>query len=382
MISPEQRKGLRTWIEVDTSAIRKNYETFRGLISPACKMMSIVKSNAYGHSLVDFSKTIEEIGADWLGVDSVMEGLALRREGITIPILVLGFTLPEKFAEAAENDLSLTLSNAAFFEFLKEEILRTVLKKKLKVHVKVDTGMHRQGFLPHEKEMLSAKLKEFEERLEVQGLYTHFSAAKKPSSPDYTKHQIEEFTLWRELFKRDGRTIIAHASATAGTILFPEAQYDMVRIGAGLYGIWPSSEVETALKEKLTLIPALSWKTLIGEMKKLPKGEHVGYDLTATLERDSTIAVCPVGYWHGFPRALSNIGRVLVKGKMCKVLGRVSMDMIVIDVTDVPAPALLDEVVIIGKSENAELTLNDFANGASHYEAITRINPLIKKIFF
>ncbi len=385
MISAEQKKGLRTWIEVDSAAVRKNYETFRSLVSPACKIMAVVKSNAYGHSLIDFSKTVSELGADWLGVDSVVEGLALRREGITTPILILGLTLPDMLSQAAEHDLSITVSHFAYFDWVKK-ISRTVLDtKKLKVHVKVDTGMHRQGFVAAQKDELMRALHAAGDALEVQGLYTHFAAAKDPATLDYTESQIEGFAAWKKVFKAEGFSPLVHASATAGAILFPDSQYDMVRLGAGLFGLWPSSKVRDSFEKKLSLTPALSWKTILGEIKHLPKKACIGYDCTEELSRDSVIAICPVGYWHGFPRSLSGTGVVLVGGVRCKVLGRVSMDMMIIDITDVPSPMLLDEVVIIGKSEGEEITSYEFADrlpGASHYEAVTRINPLIKRIYY
>lgn len=381
MISPEQRKGLRTWVEVDRTAIAHNYQTFRTLIGTECKMMAVVKSNAYGHSLIDFSNEIARLGADWLGVDSVVEGLALRREGITLPILVLGFTLPEMFKEAAEHDISVTVSTLTFFEFLKNESF----SKKLKVHVKVDTGMHRQGFMFHQKEALFIGLDAAKDRVVIEGLYTHFAAAKDPSSLKYTLNQTEEFVTWKTAFATHGLTPITHASATAGTILYPDSRFDMVRIGAGLYGLWPSVKMRKRFEKKVPLELALTWKTLIAEIKYLSEDSGIGYDLAEKLKRDSMIAICPVGYWHGFSRSLSGIGEVLVKGERCKVLGRVSMDMIVIDVSDVVKPTVLDEVVIIGTDGPEEMTPYEFADkspGASTYESLTRINPLIKRLYY
>ncbi len=383
MIPHKMRLGLRTWIEIDTNAIKTNYQVFRKLIPAKTKLMAVVKSNAYGHSLIDFSQKITELGADALGVDSVMEGLALRREKITVPILILGFTLPEMLEEAAQNDLAVTISNA----YLLEEIKKKTFSKKLKIHIKVDTGMHRQGFLPADKEHLLTLLKACAEKIEVEGLFTHFAAAKDPSSLDYTCEQIDLFTEWKKDLEVAGYKFLSHASASAGTILFPEAHLDMVRVGIGLYGLWPSSQVRDTFEANLKLTPSLAWKTIIAETKKLPKGSFIGYDLSEKLERDSVIGICPIGYWHGLPRYLSNVGVVLVKEKRCKILGMVSMDMVVIDLTDVGSPVIGDEVVVIGKSEGEEITAYEFADmgsapRASHYEAITRINPLIKKLYF
>ncbi len=371
--------GFRTWIEIDRRAIRRNYAVFRSRISPQTKLMAVVKSNAYGHNITEFSKELEELGADFLGVDSVVEALTLRREGIRKPILVLGFTLPENFTAAVGNDIALSLSS---FDTLRA-LTRGTFKRPVSVHIKVDTGMHRQGFLPEEREKVVSFLKAHRKELSVDGLFTHFASAKNPSFPAYTHLQLREFEQWRQAFFRAGFTPRCHAAATAGTLLFPESHFDMVRIGIGLYGLWPAKEVEEYFSGKITLAPALSWKTVVGEVKKLPRGSKIGYDCAETLERDSTIAVCPVGYWHGYPRALSSIGHVLVAGKKCRVLGRVSMDMIIVDITDVPKAAAGSEVVLLGRSGKGEISAEYLAalQDVSWYELLTRLNPLIKRVY-
>ncbi|MEK7081636.1 MAG: alanine racemase [Patescibacteria group bacterium] len=368
------RNGLRTWIEVDCPAIEKNYKLFRSLIPSKTKLLAVVKSNAYGHGLVDFTKELERLGTDWFGVDSVVEALTLRREGIKIPILVLGYTLPEKFKEAAAHDISITVSS---FETLKA-LQKNHFPKPLKIHIKVDTGMHRQGFLPQDLPKVISFLK-----IKPEGLYTHFAMAKNPAFPEYTRRQIAEFEQWRAAFTKIGLSPIYHASATAGVLIFPEAHFDMVRVGIGLYGLWPAKEIESYFASRLTLKPVLSWKTIISEIKELPKGAKIGYDCVETLQKDSRMAVCPIGYWHGYPRALSGIGFVLVNGQRAKILGRVSMDMIIVDVSDITGAKVGAEVVLIGKQGKEKITVNELANlsDTSHYEFVTRINPLIKRIY-
>ncbi len=370
-MSHTARQGLRNWIEIDRKAIAYNFKVFRGLIPKRTKLMAVVKSNAYGHGLVDFAQEVERLGADFLGVDSMTEALALRRQGITIPILVLGYTLPELIAEAAEKNISLTVSS---FEAL-EAIQKARLPKPLKVHIKVDTGMHRQGFLLIQQKTLLSKLKTQTAKIKVEGLFTHFAAAKNPAFPKDTQNQVAEFTQWIGAFKKAGLTPILHAAATAGTLLFPETHFDMVRIGIGLYGYWPAQEVKAYLKDRLTLMPLLVWKSLITEIKSLKKGSRVGYDLTETLTSDSRVAVVPIGYWHGYPRSLSSIGRVVVRGSECRVLGRVSMDMLTIDTTNVPNARVGNVVEIILDETTASLA------DSSVYELITRLNPLIKRLY-
>jgi alanine racemase len=377
--------GLRTWLEISKKAIAHNYHIFRNLIPKSCKILSVVKSNAYGHNLVEFAQIQEKLGTDFVGVDSVVEALTLRRDGIKIPILVLGYTLPEMIKEAARKNISIAVSN---FESL-SAVVKT--KVKIRVHIKVDTGMNRHGFF--EKDILkvlkilksngSTSLTTSGRNIIVEGLFTHFSMAKDPHSRSYTNSQIKKFNKWRDDFIKVGFNPICHTSATSGTLLYKDAQYDMVRIGIGLYGIWPSEEARKHLEKKIKLLPALSWKTIVAEVKKIPKGEKVGYDGTAITKRNSTLAILPLGYWHGFPRALSNIGYVLINGKKAKIVGRVCMDIIMVDITDIKNVKVGDEVVIIGRSGRAEITADDISKiiKGSTYELLTRINPLIKRIY-
>lgn len=384
-----ERSGLRTWIEVDQKAIRHNFGVFKSLISRKTnpprngrvKLMAVVKSNAYGHGLIDFSKEMEKLGADALGVDSMTEARALRREGVKLPILVLGYTMPELFAEAVKDDISLTVSTVDTLRSL----AKAKLPKPLKVHIKVDTGMHRQGFLLQDLPRVLSKLNAKRSTLNAstEGLFTHFAAAKNPAFPKDTKKQLAEFQMWMTAFKKAGLHPICHAAATAGTILFPSAHLDMVRVGIGLYGLWPAPEVKEYFKGRITLWPALVWKSIITEVKKLSAGSRIGYDLTEELRHDCVVGIVPVGYWHGYPRALSSIGRVMVRGKECKVLGRVSMDMLIVDISGVRRSKAGDEVVVMGGADSLPISAEGLARSLdeSWYEIVTRLNPLIKRIY-
>lgn len=369
-------KGLRTWIEVDTKAVEHNYKLLRGLLSPNTMFMAVVKSNAYGHNFMDFSLEVEKLGADWIGVDSIVEALALRREGIKKPVFVLGYTLPERIEEAAEESITLAVSTFETLEFL------STFSKKISIHVKVDTGMHRRGFQIDQISDVISKLQALPKNISVEGLFTHFAAAKNPAKQEETLAQIGQFEIWRKAFADAGLKVISHASASAGAMVYPQAHYDMVRFGIAMYGVWPSSEVKGAEKG-MELRPVLSWRTIIGEVKDVKSGEGVGYDFTAILKRDSKLAICPIGYWHGLPRSVSNIGHVLVNGKKAPITGRVSMDMITIDVTDIPEAKVGSIVTIIGKDGDEEVRADKIADPerTSEYEIITRLNPLIKRFF-
>ena len=378
-MNKELRKGLRTWIEIDKKAIKHNYAVFRGLIARKTKMLGVVKSNAYGHNLPEFAQELAKLGVDYLAVDSVVEGMALRKEGVKTPILVLGYTLPEMLEKAVTNHLEITVSNFDYFT----QINNLNLSHPVRVHIKVDSGMHRHGFQGSDLKKVLEQVKINKNKIAVVGLYTHFAAAKNPAFPKETQAQIKIFNDWREAFKKEGLNPVCHACATSGILLFPEAYFDMVRIGIGLYGIWPSREAEAFLKNKIELKPVLSWKTVIGEINTVKKGERIGYDFTERLERDSKVAILPVGYWHGFPRALSGIGQVIIAGHKCKILGRVCMDIVMADITDVKKVKVGDEVTLIGREGKSGITVDDLATllDVSSYELVTRINPLIKRIY-
>ena len=369
--------SLRTWVEVDRKALKNNYNAFRSLISKDCQLMAVVKSNAYGHGLVDYSKEMQELGADWLAVDSITEALTLRRNEIKKPILVLGYTMMENFEEASKNNISLTISNF--------ESLKSIKKydKPLNIHLKIDTGMHRQGFQLDEVKKAIKYLKDQSSSVNLEGIYTHFAAAKNPSFPAETNKQIEQFEEASRIVESYGFKPIKHAAATSGAIVFPKSHFDMVRIGIGLMGLWPSYETKACFEEKIKLEPVLYWKTIISEIKEIKKGEKLGYDFTETLMDNSTIAILPIGYWHGYRRDLSSIGHVLVRGKKAKILGRISMDMIVVDITGIKGVKICDEVILIGRDGKEEISAYELAllSDTSWYETITQINPLIKRIY-
>jgi alanine racemase len=253
-----------------------------------------------------------------------------------------------------------------------------------KFHLKIDTGMHRQGFYLDDvpkvvKSMANAKAR-IGKRL--QGVLTHFASAKDLNYPTYTDAQYEQFEKACALLRKAGYPrLVRHASATGGTLIGKKYHADAVRVGIGLYGLWPSKELEAQLSGRIHLRPVLSWRTVITEVKKLSSGDLVGYDLTERVHRPTIAAILPIGYWHGFPRSLSSIGEVLVRGTRAKVLGRVSMDMIVVDATEA-RPRVGDMVTVLGRDGREELLAADVAlqSGTSHYEFVTRLNPLMERI--
>lgn len=371
------RDSLRTWIEIDCTAIRENVRTFRTIIGPRVKLWSVVKSNAYGHGIFTFSKEADRAGVDGFCVDVLVEGVKLRRAGLRKPILILGATLPVLLDRARAEGIAITVSN---FETLKA---LSRMKRPPSFHVEIDTGMHRQGFLMKDVPTVVRFIRHSPRAIHraLTGVYTHFSAAKDRAYPTSTEMQFEKFRRAAAFFERAGfKDLIHHAAATGGTLLNPKYHLDAVRIGIGLYGLWPSYELE-AQTPGIALRSVLSWKTLVSELKTIPKGSFVGYDITERVARKTTTAVLPVGYWHGIPRILSSIGEVLIRGRRAKILGRISMDITVVDATGIRArPG--DVVTLIGSEKREYIGVDDMARVAhtSHYEIVTRLNPLIERL--
>src|SRR3989338_2687955 len=376
-------KQFKTWIEIDRKAIAQNARTFRGFIGKetnpkakngGAKLMAVVKSNAYGHGLWVFAKEAQKAGVDGFCVDSVAEGVTLRERGIVKSILVLGFTLSGLFEKAFENSITISVSSIDGLRALAQA------KKKPNFHLKIDTGMHRHGLYIDQVPTAAVYIKK--NKLPIRGVFTHFASAKDINYPTYTEKQFTIFENAVVALRRAGfKNLVRHVAATGGTLVNKKYHLDWVRVGAGLYGLWPSKELEMQLGNKITLKPVLSWHTIVSEVKRVKKGEFIGYDLVYRASRDMTIAVLPVGYWHGFSRALSAGGAVLIKGKRAPVVGRVSMDIVVVDVSGITCKQG-DEVVIIGKQGKEELSAFDVAQkaGTIHYELLTRLNPLIERI--
>ncbi len=365
-------QNLKVWVEIDKAAAKHNYQQVRSLIGKKTQLWSVVKSNAYGHGLTAFSSLANEFGVDGFCVDSVIEGMKLREQGIKKPILVLGPTFPNLLTDAAAYDITITVSN---FEAIEE---LTKSKFKSKFHLKIDTGMHRQGFYVDEIPTIVQKLKTYKLTNLLTGCYTHFASAKDINYPTFTDLQFASFLAGIEQLEKAGFTkLIRHCAASGATLINKKYHLDAVRAGIALYGLWPSKELDVQLSDEIELKPVLSWRSLVSEVKDVEAGDYVGYDLTERMNKNSKIAVIPIGYWHGFPRALSGIGEVFINNKRAKVIGRVSMDMIVVDVSEVKCKRG-DAVTLIGKN----LPVYDMAQktGASYYELITRINPLIERV--
>jgi alanine racemase len=376
MSAKRSSDSLRTWIEIDARAARKNYDTFRKIIGKKVKLWAVVKSNAYGHGLFVFSELMNGFGIDGFCVDSLVEGIALRKRGIKKPILVLGATLSSLYGAAAKHKITITISN---FEALRELAHAKVIPE---FHIKIDTGMHRQGFyvedLPRVIKILGPRAAI---RPKLTGIYTHFASAKDINYPTYTEHQFGKLQKAIKLFGNAGfKNIVKHAAATGGTLVDPKYHLDAVRIGIGLHGLWPSKELEVQLGHKIKLRPTLAWRAVVSEVKDLKADDYVGYDISERVPKDMKMAILPIGYWHGFPRALSGVGEVIVNGRRARVLGKVSMDITAIAPAGAVRPG--DVATIIGRDGKEEIFAWEPAqrSGTIPYEFLTRLNPLMERI--
>jgi len=357
----------RTWVEIRKDAIAHNFALFKKQAGDKVIVAPVVKSNAYGHDLVLFSKELVSLGVQFLCVDDVNEATALRESGISVPILVFAYVPKSGLKGIEGKNISVTVANF--------DALRDALEANIPIHIKIESGLGRQGFLLNDREKVFSLLTD---KTQLEGLYSHLAAAEHPKRKDYNISQKEILEDWKEYAKGKGYTPMVHIAGSAATMMWKDFHLDMVRVGISMYGLWSSESVHHTCGDTLDIQPVLSWKAVISEVKELPKGHNIGYDLTATLARDSRIAVVPVGYWHGYDRRLSNKGRVFIKDNYAPILGRVAMDMIVIDVTDCNDIQRGDVVELIGPHISADeiAKLADTIN----YEIVTKINPEIKRI--
>jgi alanine racemase len=371
-------------IEISRPALAHNIRQFRRLVGPKRKFLAVVKANAYGHGILEVASIAVDEGVDWLGVDSVDEGAALRRAGIGVPILVLGYAPLASLEEAVVRDLRLTVYNRETVARL--AVLAARLRKTVRVHVKLETGTWRQGVAAKD---LAAFVRDVRRRpgLIVEGLSSHFANIEDTTKHDYPRRQLGVYrAACRELESGGARNPLKHMSCTAATILFPEPGFNLARVGIGLYGLWPSKETYLSClldkKEPLSLQPVLSWKARIAQVKKVPAGADIGYGCTYRTTRPTVLAVIPVGYFDGYDRGLSNAAHVLLKGRRAPVRGRVAMDFFMADVTDVPGPKPEDEVTLLGADGRERITAEDLASlaGTISYEILARLNPLIPRI--
>lgn len=378
------------WAEIDLAVIAANVRELRRITRPDARLLVAVKANAYGHGLVAVARRAIESGADALGVARLHEAITLREAGLSAPILVLGYTSPDSVATLVRHDITQTLYAVETARAYAERIGQT--GGRLKVHLKVDSGMGRLGILPGARryappgiDVTGTAVKEILEiarlqAVELEGVFTHFASADS-ADKTYAEQQFTVYLDFLDRLQRAGFEIPVRHAANSGAIIdMPHTHLDMVRAGISLYGLYPSDEVD---QSKITLVPAMSLKSRIIHLKAVPAGFAVSYGMTHTTEKPTTIATIPVGYADGYNRRLSNRGCMLVNGVRAPIVGRVCMDLTMLDVGHISDVNLEDEVVIIGRQGTESVTADEIAGmlGTINYEVTSAITARVPRVY-
>jgi alanine racemase len=366
--------GSRAVCRIDLEALRHNLAAIRSAIGAGVAVCGVVKADAYGHGAVPVARTLAAAGIEHLAVASLDEARELRDAGVDVPILVFGSVRPDRAREAARLRLAVTVWSAAAARALADAVDPD---EPLDVHVKVDTGMHRVGALADDLSDLAAALRAAP--LRVAGTMSHLACADEPGHASVPA-QIDAFeSALRALATHGIAPGVRHLANSAGAIEWPRARYDMVRAGIALYGCAPSPE----LAGRFDLEPVMHLRTRILQVKSIPAGDRVGYGHTFAATRPTRLAVLPVGYAIGYPRALSNRGEVLVRGRRAPVAGTISMDHVTIDVTDVPDAAEGDVVTLWGSDGAQHLDVMELGAraGTIGYELLTCVSPRTPRIY-
>ncbi|MBD3277251.1 MAG: alanine racemase [Candidatus Aegiribacteria sp.] len=370
------------WVELEGSAPDWNLKQLRNCSEKrAILSCAVVKSNAYGHGVREIASLLPS--ADWFAVNSLDEGLELRELGIERPVLLLGHVLLDRLKEAVEAGLRLTVYNVETLQRL-EKILDG--GEVARVHIKIETGTGRQGVLPR-KVLDFFRIATETSGVELEGISTHFANIEDTLNHDYAERQLAVFReVLCELEEHSMRPPVVHTACTAAAILFPKTHFNMLRTGIGIYGLWPSRETFLSARTSDVpvpqLRPVLTWKTRIVQIKELPQGSYIGYGCTYRTNRRTRLGVLPVGYADGYDRMCGNTAHVLVKGKRAPLLGRVCMNLVMVDLTEIPEAGLEDEVVLLGKSEGETVSAEIMAEwtGTINYEVVTRISPFLPRV--
>lgn len=366
------------WAEIDLDCVAHNIREFQRIIPKSTQIMAVVKADAYGHGAVEVAKAALQAGASCLAIAFLEEGIVLRRKGITAPIQILGISAPGTEKAVIEHDLSPTICTVESARRFSE--LGNALGKTIRFHLKLDTGMGRIGVRP-------VQLAEFLEalpklpNLEMIGVFSHFSKADEYDKT-YTGKQLRRYNDCLKMIRMAGFSPTIRCLAnSAGTMEIPESLFGMVRIGISLYGLYPSHEVDLST---VNLKPVMSWKTRIAHLKTLPLGEAVSYGGMFITQRPTMVATLPLGYADGYRRLLwAKDGSVLVKEQRVPIIGRICMDMFMLDVSDVNGIAVGDEVVLLGKQGNESISADDMAAKLDtiNYEIACLVGKRVPRVY-
>jgi alanine racemase len=372
-----------TYAEIDREAFRHNLRIIRSVVGPGVKIMAVIKADAYGHGALALAPAALEAGADVLGVAVLEEGMELRASGITAPILILTGLFPDEIEDFLKHDLATTLSRPEFARELSRQAGQA--GKTARVHLKIDTGMGRLGLQPDGFYLLASQIAS-DPHLRLEGISTQFSSADEADA-EFTRQQLACFhRVLGDLKARGIRVPLVHAANSAATLKFPEAHFDMVRPGIILYGALPSPGVGplagTLSHAGKGFLPVMHWKTRVLQVSSMPAGAALSYGRRFVTERESRIAALPIGYADGLHRGLSNKMSVLVRGQRARQVGRICMDLTLIDVTDIPGVEEGDEVVLFGRQGDALLPVDEMAAHADTlgYEILCHVGKRVPRV--
>lgn len=365
------------WAEIDLDKIAFNMRNIKKLVKDK-DVIAVIKADAYGHGAVEIAEVLLENGASRFAVAIITEAIELRDSGIETPIMILGYT-PIEFAEdLIKYDIEQTVYDLEYAKKLSEIALK--MGKKAKIHIALDTGMGRIGFMPNDNSLNEVLKIASLNGIEIVGIFTHFSTSDEKDK-EYTNYQFSKIQNFIKRLSDNGVNIpIKHVSNSGAIIDLPETYLDAVRAGIILYGYYPSNEVN---KERLALKPALTLKTKVGHIKKLEKGMYVSYGRTFKTERDSIIATLPIGYADGYSRLLSGKAKVIINGKVANVVGRICMDQCMVDVTDVGEVKVGDEVILLGEDGDLKFNADDMAEiiGTINYDILCMIKHRVPRVY-
>lgn len=372
------KEYYRVKAEINLDAIAQNAEQIKRCLKPDVQLAAVIKADGYGHGAVPVAETVYEL-TDWFAVSNIEEALELRAGGIEKPILTLGYTAPLQLEEAIRNKITLTLCDMESAQEISEAASRIGLTAE--VHIKVDTGMGRIGFPADGSVSLQVVTAVNLPNVKATGIYTHFARADEEDKRA-TELQYKKFLAFVDSLEKQGITgLLRHAENSAAILSIPEYQLDMVRLGISLYGMYPSDEV---MPEEPVLQPAMEIKSHVAFLKSVPAGTSIGYNATYVTGKPQRIATVPVGYGDGFPRALSNCGRVLVHGKSAPIVGRICMDQLMIDVTEVPEVKRGDTVILMGREGKEWITAEEIGalSHSFHYEMVCNVGKRIPRVYY
>lgn len=364
-----------TWIEVSSQRLLRNLERIRHRVGVFTRIMAVIKANAYGHGLVPVARILQG-KVDFLGIGSLKEAALLREQGIAAPLFLFGRILAEEVSLALKTNIILTVSS--FEEAKMISSFASEENRRATIHVKVDTGMGRLGIREEEAVSEIERIVRLS-WLRVEGIYTHFPAAEKHTDP-FTERQLRNFEKIIEALQRRGIAFnFRHAANSAGALRIKSSRLNLARIGLALYGIYPGP----AFEKEIFLEPALSLKTRIIFLKRIAAGETVGYGREFMARHNTTIAVLPTGYAHGYPFHLSGKGEVIYRSRRYKIAGRVCMDSMMIDLGPSPEARVGDEVILLGSEGTEQIRAEELAGLANTipYEIISRLDPTLPRLY-